>query len=136
MRNIESVYTNQELRVVPVIPGEELSVLLHHNGRLPRGVIEQHEDLESAARRIAKDRINQGFMTSVARLQPLEAEEGRIQGYAVEASTGARINLREGFAARKIPLETILKTAETNPDTYDQTDIAMIQSLKDQTYRI
>lgn len=136
MKNIESVYANQQLRVVPVVPGEELSVLLQHNGRLPRGTIEPHEDLESAARRITEGRINQMFMTSVARLQVIETEEGLIQGYAVETSTGNRLNLREGFAARKIPLETVLKSAESNPDTYDEIDVAMIQSLKDQTYRI
>ncbi len=131
MHTSENIFAGTELRVISVDNTEDDTVFMPHNLRLPNGIIEHEENLETAARRISAERINQQFTTSVARLMPVEG----IQGYVVEQATGKSPDLRSGFAARAFKLDYILKDAQEHPEKYDATDVALLQSFSDQTFR-
>ncbi|MBI3889594.1 hypothetical protein HY312_03405 [Candidatus Saccharibacteria bacterium] len=128
----KSVFAGQELRIVPLDSREANYVLMPHNFRLPKDTVHDDEDLETAARRIGTEKINQPFLTSVARLTAGE----NVQGYVVEASTGKSVDLRAGFATRAFALDFLLKDADEKPKKYDPIDVALLQSFFDQTYRI
>ncbi|OGL26967.1 hypothetical protein A3C39_02210 [Candidatus Saccharibacteria bacterium RIFCSPHIGHO2_02_FULL_46_12] len=100
--------------------------------RLPSGLIMEREMIEDAAQRIASGTLGLDSMTSVARLSPIDG----VHGYVIEASTGARTDMRRTFAGRAFALDMMLKESEEYPERYDEIDIALLQSYSDETFRI
>ena len=131
-KKIPSVFTGYELRVITLDSREKDAVLMSRDFRLPRGIVNDDENLEVAARRISAEKYNQHLLTSVARLVTVED----VEGYVVESPTGKSVDLRPGFAARAFALDYLLKDADSAPEKYDPIDVALLQGFSDRSFRI
>lgn len=128
----------RELRIIALHNTQQPShgseeVILPHNTRLATGhYIIGNESIEQAATRIAAEKLDQPYMTAVARLLPID----NIDGYVVEAQTGKKTDLRRSFAGKAFQLDMLLKDAQERPDQYDPIDIELLQSYSDRTYEV
>jgi len=131
--NNHQLHENDPFRVAVLHSSAEDLVILKNNFELPGGEVGRNESSERAAQRIAKSAFDLEHLTAVARLSP--TREG-VQGFVLEAATGKKTDLRRSFAGRAFELDFILKDSEEKPDKYRTSDISLLRSYKDKTFRV
>lgn len=131
MNRYNRVETEEPFRVAVLHSSDSDLVILKNDFSLPAGTINQRESFENAAQRIALETFDMEHLSAVARLNPIDG----VEGFVLEAAGGKKTDLRRSFAGRAFELDFILKDYEENADKYRKSDIQLLRSYQDRTYR-